>query len=134
MNFQGIVEGPTEFVVGVGTGMKSLLGSAVGGAAGAASKITGAIGKGLAQLTFDEELKSSRMRRREPGASAATDIAVGGKNVVMVSSRKSIHLKNCLFDFAKNCVGFCRRCQRCGDEANRWCKAIGYTRFLQRSR
>ena len=53
-------------------------------AAGAFSKITGSLGKGLAALTFDEDYKMSRVRRKDPGASATTDIAVGGKNVVMV--------------------------------------------------
>jgi vacuolar protein sorting-associated protein 13A/C len=74
-----------EFAEGVAKGVQSLLGSAVGGAAGAVSKITGVLGKGLATLTFDEDYKASRVRRKEPGANAATDIAVGGKNVVMVS-------------------------------------------------
>lgn len=73
-----------EFAEGVVTGVQSLFGSAVGGAAGAVSKITGVLGKGLATLTFDEDYKASRIRRKEPGANAATDIAVGGKNVVMV--------------------------------------------------
>ena len=72
-----------EFAEGVATGVRNLFGSAVGGAAGAFSKITGVFGKGLATLTFDEEYKASRVRRREPGSNAATDIAVGGKNVVM---------------------------------------------------
>lgn len=84
--FQGAIEGPMEFAEGVATGVKSLVGSAVGGAAGAVSKITGVLGKGLATLTFDDEYKASRVRRKEPGTSAAADIAVGGKNVVMVCS------------------------------------------------
>ena len=82
--FQGAIEGPFEFAQGLATGTRSLFGSAIGGAAGAASKITGVLGKGLATLTFDEDYKASRVRRKEPGANAATDIAVGGKNVVMV--------------------------------------------------
>jgi vacuolar protein sorting-associated protein 13A/C len=73
-----------EFAEGVATGVKSLFGSAVGGAAGAFSKITGVLGKGLATLTFDEEYKASRIRRREPAGSAAAEIATGGKNVMMV--------------------------------------------------
>ena len=81
---QGAIQGPMEFAEGVATGVQSLFGSAVGGAAGAVSKITGVLGKGLATLTFDEDYKASRIRRKEPGANAATDIAVGGKNVVMV--------------------------------------------------
>lgn len=75
-----------EFAEGVATGVRTLVGSAVGGAAGAFSKITGVLGKGLATLTFDEDYKISRIRRKEPGTHATTDIAVGGKNVVMVGS------------------------------------------------
>jgi hypothetical protein len=73
-----------EFAEGVATGVRTLLGSAVGGTAGAFSKITGVFGKGLATLTFDEDYKISRIRRKEPATKASTDIAVGGKNVVMV--------------------------------------------------
>ena len=73
-----------EFAEGIATGVTTLFGSAVGGAAGAFSKMTGVLGKGLATLTFDEDYKASRIRRKEPGANAASDIATGGKNVVMV--------------------------------------------------
>lgn len=73
-----------EFAEGVATGVKSLLGSAVGGAAGAVSKITGVVGKGLATFTFDEDYKASRIRRKEPSAGAVSDIAAAGKNVLMV--------------------------------------------------
>ena len=92
-----------EFAEGVATGVRTLFGSAVGGAAGAFSKITGVLGKGLATLTFDEDYKMSRVRRKEPGTSAATDIAVGGKNVMMVCS------KNLLLDLTIFCCykGFC---------------------------
>lgn len=85
VRFQGAIEGPMEFAEGVATGIKSLFGSAVGGAAGAFSKITGVLGKGLATLSFDEEFKASRARRRDEEFTAKTDIAIGGKNVVMVS-------------------------------------------------
>ncbi|CAF0895845.1 unnamed protein product [Rotaria sp. Silwood1] len=81
--YKGAIEGPLEFAEGVATGFKALFGSAVGGAAGAASKITSVVGKGLASLTFDEDYKSSRVRRKEPGTTATTHIAIGGKNVVM---------------------------------------------------
>jgi vacuolar protein sorting-associated protein 13A/C len=73
-----------EFAEGVATGVKTLFGSAVGGAAGAFSKITGVLGKGLATLSFDEDYKTSRVRRKETASKATNDIAVGGKNVVMV--------------------------------------------------
>jgi hypothetical protein len=73
-----------EFAEGVATGVRALFGSVVGGAAGAFSKITGVLGKSLATLTFDEEYKISRIRRKAPATNATTDIAVGGKNMVMV--------------------------------------------------
>ncbi|UJR35157.1 hypothetical protein I4U23_027926 [Adineta vaga] len=81
--YKGAIEGPMEFAEGVATGVRTLVGSAVGGAAGAFSKITGVLGKGLATLTFDEDYKISRIRRKEPATHATTDIAMGGKNVVM---------------------------------------------------
>ncbi|CAF4257432.1 unnamed protein product, partial [Rotaria sp. Silwood2] len=81
--YNGAIEGPLEFAEGVATGFRALFGSVVGGAAGAASKITSAFGKGLASLAFDEDYKISRIRRKEPGATATSHIAIGGKNVVM---------------------------------------------------
>ncbi|CAF3386362.1 unnamed protein product [Rotaria sp. Silwood1] len=81
--YKGAIEGPMEFAEGVATGVRTLFGSAVGGAAGAFSKITGVLGKGLATLTFDEDYKVSRMRRQEPSVKGRTEIAVEGKNVVM---------------------------------------------------
>ncbi|CAF1256037.1 unnamed protein product [Rotaria sordida] len=81
--YKGAIEGPLEFAEGMATGVLTLVGSTAGTAAGAASRITGVIGQSLAKLTFDEEYKASRIRRREPAAHAITDIAAGGKNVVM---------------------------------------------------
>ncbi|CAF1542330.1 unnamed protein product [Adineta steineri] len=81
--YRGAIEGPVEFAEGVATGVRTLVGSAVGGAAGAFSKITGVLGKGLATLTFDEDYKISRIRRKQPTTHRTTDIAIGGKNVVM---------------------------------------------------
>jgi vacuolar protein sorting-associated protein 13A/C len=84
---KGAIEGPMEFAEGAATGVRTLFSSTIGGAAGAASKITGVLGKGLATLTFDEDYKMSRVRRKQSGASATTDIAAGGKNIVMVCSK-----------------------------------------------
>ncbi|CAF3681386.1 unnamed protein product [Rotaria sordida] len=81
--YKGAIEGPLEFAEGVATGVRALFSSAVGGAAGAVSKITSVFGKGLATLTFDEDYKASRIRRKEPGATTASHMAMGGKNVVM---------------------------------------------------
>ena len=58
--FQGAVEGPGEFAEGLGIGLHHAFSGVVGGAAGTVSKITGAIGKGLATLTFDEKFKAKR--------------------------------------------------------------------------
>ncbi|KAH8237095.1 hypothetical protein KR038_004232 [Drosophila bunnanda] len=60
--FQGAIQGPGEFAEGLVLGVKSLFGHTVGGAAGAMSKITGAMGKGLAALTFDHEYQKKRRR------------------------------------------------------------------------
>ena len=58
--FQGAVEGPSEFAEGLAIGVRSVFSGVVGGAAGTVSKITGALGKGLASLTFDEKFQQKR--------------------------------------------------------------------------
>ena len=85
---KGAIEGPLEFAEGIGIGIRTLLGSTVGGTAGAFSKITSVLGKGLATLTFDEEYKASRTQLKNASPRATTDIAVGGKHVVMVYNFK----------------------------------------------
>lgn len=73
-------------------GVRSLFGHTVGGAAGAVSRITGAMGKGLAALTFDKDYQ--RKRRDQFSKKPATvqeGIARGGKGLVMVCF---IYLKN----------------------------------------
>ncbi|MEQ2165498.1 hypothetical protein GOODEAATRI_017447 [Goodea atripinnis] len=57
---QGAVQGPEEFAEGFAIGVRSLLGSTVGGAAGMFSKITGSMGKGLAAMTMDKEYQQER--------------------------------------------------------------------------
>ena len=56
----------------------------MGGAAGAVSRITGALGKGIATLTLDDEYQR---KRREQLAKRPTDLkeglARGGKGLVM---------------------------------------------------
>lgn len=42
--FQGAIQGPGEFCEGLVLGVRSLFGHTVGGAAGAVSRITGAMG------------------------------------------------------------------------------------------
>ena len=51
------MEGPSEFAEGLAIGVRSVFSGVVGGAAGTVSKITGALGKGLASLTFDEKFQ-----------------------------------------------------------------------------
>lgn len=65
--------------------MKSLFGHTVGGAAGAMSRITGAVGKGIAALSFDDEFQ--RKRREQMQSKPATcqeGIARSGKGLIMV--------------------------------------------------
>lgn len=58
----------------------------IGGAAGAVSRITGTIGKGLAALTFDDEYQKKRREglNKKP-ANIGEGFARGGKGLVMVS-------------------------------------------------
>lgn len=69
--------------------MKSLFGHAVGGAAGAVSRITGTLGKGLAALTMDDEYQKKRqeMLNRRP-ANVREGLMQGGKGLVMVGKRQ----------------------------------------------
>ncbi|XP_044259687.1 vacuolar protein sorting-associated protein 13 isoform X2 [Tribolium madens] len=82
--FQGAIQGPGEFAEGLVLGVRSLFGHTVGGAAGAVSRITGAMGKGIAALTFDEDYQ--RKRRDQINKRPATvqeGIARSGKGLVM---------------------------------------------------
>ncbi|XP_076324166.1 LOW QUALITY PROTEIN: intermembrane lipid transfer protein VPS13A-like [Tachypleus tridentatus] len=82
--FQGAVQGPEEFVEGLAIGVKSLLRHTVGGAAGAVSRITGTLGKGVAALTMDPEYQKKRrqQRNRQPEA-VRQGLAQSGKGFVM---------------------------------------------------
>ncbi|XP_049842368.1 LOW QUALITY PROTEIN: intermembrane lipid transfer protein Vps13-like [Schistocerca gregaria] len=82
--FQGAIQGPGEFAEGLVLGVRSLFGHTVGGAAGAVSRITGAMGKGLAALTFDKEYQRKRreaLQQRAPNVQ--TGLAQSGKGLVM---------------------------------------------------
>lgn len=58
----------------------------VGGAAGAVSRITGTLGKGLAALTMDEDYKRKRQQAiNQRPATFQEGLARGGKGLVMVS-------------------------------------------------
>ncbi|EDW02215.1 vacuolar protein sorting-associated protein 13 [Drosophila grimshawi] len=82
--FQGAIQGPGEFAEGLVLGVKSLFGHTVGGAAGAMSKITGAMGKGLAALTFDDDYQRKRRQgiHNKP-KNFHEGIARSGKGLVM---------------------------------------------------
>ncbi|KAI1728266.1 SHR-binding domain of vacuolar-sorting associated protein 13 domain-containing protein [Ditylenchus destructor] len=58
--YQGAIKGPEEFAEGAALGVRSLFSHTVGGAAGAASRITGTLGKGIAALTLDEKYQRKR--------------------------------------------------------------------------
>jgi vacuolar protein sorting-associated protein 13A/C len=60
--YAGAVQGPGEFAQGVAFGIGKLLGSTLGGAAGAVSRITGALGKGLATITLDKDYQKKRKK------------------------------------------------------------------------
>lgn len=81
---QGAIQGPEEFAEGLATGVRSLIGHTVGGAAGAVSRITGTLGKGIAALTMDEEYQRRRRleQNRRPN-DIAEGIAQGGRDLVM---------------------------------------------------
>jgi len=75
--FQGAVEGPSEFAEGLAIGVRSVFSGVVGGAAGTVSKITGALGKGLASLTFDEKFQQKRREAIKRRGHQDNNLAVG---------------------------------------------------------
>ncbi|XP_054926779.1 intermembrane lipid transfer protein Vps13 isoform X4 [Dermacentor andersoni] len=81
---QGAIQGPEEFAEGLATGVRSLIGHTVGGAAGAVSRITGTLGKGIAALTMDDEYQRRRRleQNRRPN-DIAEGFAQGGRDLVM---------------------------------------------------
>ncbi|XP_067012189.2 intermembrane lipid transfer protein Vps13 [Anabrus simplex] len=81
--FQGAIQGPGEFAEGLVLGVRSLFGHTVGGAAGAMSRITGAMGKGIAALTFDKEYQRKRREAMNRPANVQMGLAQSGKGLVM---------------------------------------------------
>ncbi|XP_016013121.2 vacuolar protein sorting-associated protein 13A isoform X4 [Rousettus aegyptiacus] len=81
--YQGAIQGPEEFVEGMALGLKALVGGAVGGLAGAASKITSAVAKGVAAITMDEDYQQKRREamNKQP-AGLREGITRGGKGLV----------------------------------------------------
>ncbi|XP_046738037.1 vacuolar protein sorting-associated protein 13 isoform X1 [Diprion similis] len=82
--FQGAIQGPGEFAEGLMLGVRSMFGHTVGGMAGAVSKITGAMGKGIAALTFDKDYQRKRQEQlnKQP-ANLQEGLARSGKGLVM---------------------------------------------------
>ena len=59
----------------------------LGGAAGAVSRITGTVGKGLAALTLDDEFQQKRRQQMsQKPTNLGQGLARGGKSFVKVSS------------------------------------------------
>ncbi|GBP47895.1 Vacuolar protein sorting-associated protein 13 [Eumeta japonica] len=82
--FQGAIQGPGEFAEGLFIGVRSLVGHTVGGAAGAMSRITGAMGHGLAALSLDEDFqRRRRVQKNKPPANLQEGLARSGKGLVM---------------------------------------------------
>jgi len=83
---KGAMEGPIEFIEGLATGTQYLVGSVVGGTAGAMSKITGAASKGLASITLDKNYQNIRIQRKEiqPQTKTTTEFVSSGKNALKV--------------------------------------------------
>ncbi|CDW52391.1 Vacuolar protein sorting associated protein 13A [Trichuris trichiura] len=81
---QGAIEGPEEFAEGLVVGVRSLFGHALGGTAGAVSRITGTLGKGIAALTMDADYQKRRqeMMNKRP-ADLTSGIARGGTGAIM---------------------------------------------------
>ncbi|CAF0900458.1 unnamed protein product [Adineta steineri] len=80
--YKGAMEGPIEFLEGIATGTKYFVGSVVGGAAGALSKVTQATSKGLATLTLDKDYQNARIQRKEIQAETTPEIVSSGKNAL----------------------------------------------------
>uniref|UniRef100_A0A8C3D0K0 Vacuolar protein sorting 13 homolog A n=1 Tax=Cairina moschata TaxID=8855 RepID=A0A8C3D0K0_CAIMO len=92
--YQGAIQGPEEFVEGMALGLKALVGGAVGGLAGAASRITGAMAKGVAAITMDEDYQQKRreaMNKQPTGLREG--ITRGGKGLGFVSGITGIVTK-----------------------------------------
>lgn len=77
--YAGLVQGPGEFIEGIGLGVRSLVGHTIGGAAETLSKLTGTLGKGLATLTFDDEYQQSRLK---PSSTKEHSLETGTKSLL----------------------------------------------------
>ncbi|GLH03016.1 Vacuolar protein sorting-associated protein 13 [Gryllus bimaculatus] len=79
----GAIQGPEEFAQGIALGVRSFVGHTVGGAFGAVSRITGAVGSGVAALSFDEDYKRKRQEAISNRPSSVTKgLAQSGEGLV----------------------------------------------------
>jgi len=78
------MEGPIEFFEGIATGTKYFVGSIIGGAAGAISKVTQSTSKGLATLTLDQDFQNARIQRKEIQAQTTPELISSGQNALQV--------------------------------------------------
>nr|XP_022907872.1 vacuolar protein sorting-associated protein 13-like [Onthophagus taurus] len=81
--FQGAIQGPGEFAEGLALGVRSFFSYTIGGAAGAVARITGAMGKGVAALTFDKEFQRKRRDALARKATVSEGIATSGKGLFL---------------------------------------------------
>ena len=81
--YSGFMQGPEEFAEGLFLGVRSLVGHTVGGAAGAASRFTGAVGRGLAALTFDDEYQQQRRQINQRPGNIQEEMVRSGKGFVV---------------------------------------------------
>uniref|UniRef100_A0A3P9MIS3 Vacuolar protein sorting 13 homolog A n=1 Tax=Oryzias latipes TaxID=8090 RepID=A0A3P9MIS3_ORYLA len=111
--YQGAIRGPEEFVEGMALGAKVFVDKAVGGLAGAAFKMTGAMAKGIAAITMDEDYQQKRREaiNRQPSG-LKEGLARGGKGLVsgFVSGITGIVTKPIKGAQKEGAVGFFKGC------------------------
>jgi len=81
---QGLVSSPQDFASGLARGTASLLKHTITGVFGAASKVTGSIGRGVATLSMDEEYTIERNNDlKKAPRHVGEGLARGGKRLVL---------------------------------------------------
>ena len=78
---QGLIRSPAAFGLGIAKGTYSLVSGVVGGALNTVSKLSGGIGSGVAQLSFDEAYKEERsiLKHEENPGDIAEGVIYGTK-------------------------------------------------------
>eukprot|EP00456_Euglypha_rotunda_P018628 TRINITY_DN1669_c0_g2_i9.p1 TRINITY_DN1669_c0_g2~~TRINITY_DN1669_c0_g2_i9.p1 ORF type:complete len:694 (-),score=85.21 TRINITY_DN1669_c0_g2_i9:33-2114(-) len=80
---QGLVAGPTAFTKGLAKGSLSLVNNTVKGVFGAASKITGSVGKGVAALSMDDKYIASRAKAQGKPQNPIQALHLGGQSLLI---------------------------------------------------